>query len=131
MNILKQLAIILGIAFLGEVIAALLPFAFPSSVIAMVLLFVLLLTKEIKVQSIQDIGDFLLKNMSLFFLPAAVGILEHASLLRQTLLPFILVCVLTLVITFGATAWTVMAVGRLQNRLRGAKQRKGGQVHVE
>lgn len=130
MEILKQLAIILGVTLLGEAIAAVLPFAFPASVIAMVVLFVLLLTGVVKVKTIEQTGDFFLKNMSLFFLPAAVGILEHTALLSKTLVPFILVCVITLILTFGATAWTVLAVRRVQ-ALMAEKKQEGGRAHVE
>lgn len=73
MEVLKQLAIILGITLLGEAIAAVLPFAFPASVIAMVLLFILLLTGAIQVKTIEETGDFFLKNMSLFFPPRRCG----------------------------------------------------------
>lgn len=130
MEVLKQLAIILGITLLGEAIAAVLPFALPASVIAMVVLFILLLTGAIQVKTIEETGDFFLKNMSLFFLPAAVGILEHTALLSKTLVPFLLVCVITLVLTFGATAWTVLAVRRVQARILQKKQ-GGGSAHVE
>ena len=43
MKILMQLAIILLICLLGEVLAALLPFPFPASVISMLLVLALLL----------------------------------------------------------------------------------------
>ena len=77
MEIIKQLLLILGACFAGEIIAALLPIAFPSSVIAMILLFVLLLSGVLKERNINKVGDFLLQNMSIFFLPSAIGILEH------------------------------------------------------
>ena len=44
MNIMGELALIFGICLVGEGVAALLPVAFPASVISMVLLMVLLLT---------------------------------------------------------------------------------------
>ena len=64
MKILTQLAIVFGICLVGECISAILPFAFPSSVIGMILLFLLMLVKIIKERHIKDVSQFLLKNMA-------------------------------------------------------------------
>ena len=48
MAILTQIGVVLGVCLVGELVAQVLPFPFPSSVIAMVLLFVLLCAKVIK-----------------------------------------------------------------------------------
>ena len=72
MNVLTQLAILLLICFVGEGVALLLPIAFPSSVISMILLFLLLLTGALKLRQIEDAADFLTKNMAFFFIPAGV-----------------------------------------------------------
>ena len=53
MKILMQLAIILLICLLGEVLAALLPFPFPASVISMLLVLALLLWGPLKIYHIQ------------------------------------------------------------------------------
>ena len=116
MEIIKQLLLVLGACFAGEVIAALLPIAFPSSVIAMILLFILLLSGVLKEVHISSVGDFFLKNMSIFFLPSAIGILEHWGVISGILVQFLLICLITTLITFAATAYTVMFVQKLLNR---------------
>ena len=67
MKILTQLAIVFGICLVGECISAILPFAFPSSVIGMIILFLLMLVKIIKERHIKDVSQFMLKNMAFFF----------------------------------------------------------------
>lgn len=114
MKILPQIGLVLGICLVGEAIARVLPFPFPSSVIAMVLLFALLCSKWLKPQHIQAKADFLLKNMAFFFIPAGVGILAHYDRLKSSLLPFLAVCAITTVITFFVAAITVQAVMKLQ-----------------
>lgn len=118
MAILTQIGVVLGVCLVGELVAQVLPFPFPSSVIAMVLLFVLLCAKVIKPHHIRQKGDFLLKNMAFFFIPAGVGILENFDQLKANLLPFLAVCVLTTFITFFVSAMTV--------RFMMALQKKGG-----
>lgn len=116
MEMIKQLFLILGACFAGEIISALLPIAFPSSVIAMVLLFILLLSGVLKEANISKVGDFFLQNMSIFFLPSAIGILEHWGVISGVLVQFLLICLLTTLITFAATAYTVMFVQKLMKR---------------
>ncbi|MBQ8599500.1 MAG: CidA/LrgA family protein [Oscillospiraceae bacterium] len=116
MDMIKQLIIILGACFAGEVISALLPIAFPSSVIAMLLLFLLLLCGALKEQHISKVGDFFLQNMTIFFLPSAIGILEHWGVISGILVQFLLICLLTTLLTFAATAYTVMLVRKWMKR---------------
>ena len=44
MKLLIQIGIVFGVCWVGEIIASMLPFTFPSSVISMILLLLLLLS---------------------------------------------------------------------------------------
>lgn len=107
MNIMGELALIFGICLVGEGVAALLPVAFPASVISMVLLMVLLLTGVVKDRYIQTASHFLVANMAFFFLPSFVGLLEHIELLKSQLVPLLLIIVLTTPVVYLITGWTV------------------------
>ena len=107
MNIMGELALIFGICLVGEGVAALLPVAFPASVISMVLLMVLLLTGVVKDRHIQTASHFLVANMAFFFLPSFVGLLEHIELLKSQLVPLLLILVLTTPVVYLITGWTV------------------------
>ena len=107
MNIIGELALIFGICLVGEGVAALLPVAFPASVISMVLLMVLLLTGVVKDRHIQTASHFLVANMAFFFLPSFVGLLEHIELLKSQLVPLLLIIVLTTPVVYLITGWTV------------------------
>ena len=107
MNIMGELALIFGVCLVGEGVAALLPVAFPASVISMVLLMVLLLTGVVKDRHIQTASHFLVANMAFFFLPSFVGLLEHIELLKSQLVPLLLIIVLTTPVVYLITGWTV------------------------
>ena len=107
MNIMGEPALIFGICLVGEGVAALLPVAFPASVISMVLLMVLLLTGVVKDRHIQTASHFLVANMAFFFLPSFVGLLEHIELLKSQLVPLLLIVVLTTPVVYLITGWTV------------------------
>ena len=116
---LFQIGIVFAVCFAGELLSMAIPITIPASVMSMALLFVLLLVKWIKPRHIERFGDFLLKNMAFFFIPAGVAIMEQFDLLKDYLLPFLLICFVTTIITFLATAYTVKAVMALQKKLRG------------
>ena len=121
MNILMQTAVLLLICFAGEGISLVLPFAFPSSVISMILLFILLATKIIKLKQIEEVTGFLTKNMAFFFLPAGVEILENYKPVADKILPLFAVLVLTTIITFAVTAGTVHLCMLVQRKMERGK----------
>lgn len=123
MAILLQIGVVLLICLLSEIVSLLLPFPFPGSVIAMIMLFILLAAGVIKVGHIRQKAEFMLKNMAFFFIPAGVGIMEYFDVLKSCIVPFIVICVVSTILTFAATAGTVALIMRLQHRYRG---RKGG-----
>ena len=74
MKTLNQLAIILGLWALGEYISSFIQsvVVIPGSIIGMILLFILLKAKVIKLESINEVSNFFLDNMAIFFIPAGV-----------------------------------------------------------
>lgn len=122
MKLILQIAIVFFICLMGEFISVILPFPFPSSVISMILMFALLMFKVLKPEHIKDKTDFLLKNMAFFFIPSGVGIIEHFSQIEGIIVPFLFICILTTVITFAATAYTIKGVIALQNKISGGKR---------
>ncbi len=124
MKIILQIGLVLGICLLGEGISLILPIPFPGSVIAMVLLFLLLLSGRLRPEHIQQKSDFLLQNMAFFFIPAGVGILEYADTLLPVLLPLLLICLITTVLTFAASSLTAQLVIRLQEKHRSHSEKE-------
>lgn len=116
MKMILQIGVVLGICLLGEGIALLLPIPFPGSVIAMVLLFLLLLSRVLRPDHIRQKSDFLLQNMAFFFIPAGVGIMEYAEELLPFLLPLLLICLITTILTFAASALTATLVIHIQQK---------------
>jgi holin-like protein len=117
MKMMLQIGVVFGICLVGQAISVFLPIAVPGSVISMVLLFLLLFFKVLKVDHIRKKADFLLQNMAFFFIPAGVGILANFASIKDCILPLLAVVVLTTFITFGATALTVQGVIAAQERV--------------
>ena len=107
MKIICQIGVIFAVCWAGQIIVALLPFSFPASVISMVLLFVLLATGGLKLDHIREKSDFLLANMSFFFLPAGVSMLNYFDVLKSAWVQLLVICLVTVVLVFAATALSV------------------------
>lgn len=116
MTIIRQIGLLLGLCFAAQGVEALLPFAFPASVIAMLMLFACLLCGLLRHGRMRETSDFLLNNMAFFFVPAGVSVINYLDLLASNALALIAVCVLSTVVTFAATAYSVRLVCRLQAR---------------
>ncbi len=120
MNIMGELALIFGVCLVGVGVEALLPVAFPASVVSLILLMLLLFTGVIKEGYIRTAAHFLTANMAFFFLPSFVGMIEHVELIRSYALPLILIVVLTTPVVYLAAGWTVRLL------MIWEKKRKGG-----
>lgn len=110
LKILKQLGIILMVCLAAEAVVSLLPFTFPSSVMAILFLAFLLGTGFLKEEAIQETGDFMLASMALVFVPLAVGITEELEALKGQAAGFIIIVLISLVVTFTGTYGTVRLV---------------------
>ena len=121
MEIIVQIGVFFVICLLGQLLSSVLPIPIPGSIIAMILLFLLLLFKIIKPKHIQKKSDFLLGNMAFFFIPAGVGIIEQFDLIKNDIVPLLVICAISTVLTFAAASGTVRLVLRLQNKGRDKK----------
>ena len=122
MKIITQIGVLFGACLGGVGISAILPFPFPASVSAMLLLFALLLCRVVKPGQIDEIAGFLTKNMAILFLPAAVGIIESLDILRDSGIQILIICLVSTLLTFGVTATVVSLLMRLADR----KERQDG-----
>ena len=118
MRILKQIGFIFGICLVGQIIAELIPVPFPGSVMSMVLLFILFMLNWANPEKLKNFNDFLLENMSFFFVPSAVSIITKYDLIKNSIVQILIICVVSFVVTFAVTAYTVTFVMKIQERFR-------------
>lgn len=102
MRYMKQVAIILLVTCIGELLNYFIPLPIPASIYGLVLMLTLLITKVVKLESVDEAGTFLVEVMPVMFIPAGVGLITSFGRLCPILVP---VLVMTL-----ATTFIVMAV---------------------
>ncbi|MBN2626517.1 MAG: CidA/LrgA family protein [Spirochaetales bacterium] len=113
MKYFRQLIIILGAYFLGMLLEYTLKLPIPGVVLGLVLLFLALQTGLIKEEWVEGTADFLLTHMAFLFLPAGVGLMTSAGVLKGNVLPFTVIIILTTAVVWTVTAFTVKALRKL------------------
>ncbi len=125
LKIITQVGIIFGVCWAAQIVEQALPFAFPASVISMILMFLLLAFRVLKVDHIREKSDFLLGNMAFFFIPAGVSIINYFDVLKDWVFQLIFICIVTTVITFAVTAYSMRFVMYLMARFSEKKEVEG------
>ena len=117
MKYLKQIAIILAVSFLGEVLNWLLPLPIPGSIYGMVILFVALMTGVIKLSSVKNAGDFLIDILPLLFIPPTVGLLEAWPVMQSFLGAIIVISIVSTIIVAAASGRVTQYILKHKNNL--------------
>ena len=105
------LTLILLCQLIGEVIVGWLALPVPGPVLGMVLLFGYLVVRRGIPSDLAKVGDGLLQNLSLLFVPAGVGVMLHLEQLWTDWLPLGAGII-------GSTVLTVIVTALLMDRLR-------------
>lgn len=121
-KILVQIGIIFGLYWVSQGIEVVLPFLFPASVISMLALLVLLLLKVVRVEQIREKADFVLGNLSFFFVPVVVSVMNCVDVIAENAVALLVISMVSTVLTFGVTAWVVQLTCRAMNRRKGEQE---------
>ena len=116
MNYVKQFCIILAFSFTGDVLNRLTPLPVPASIYGLVLLFLTLEFKIIKVEHIKEVSKFLLGIMSIFFVPSSVGFINALPLMKKYGIQFALIGIVSTFIVFGVTGRITQQLMKIRNR---------------
>ena len=124
MKYLRQFGIILAVTCAGEIMKYFIPLPIPGSIYGLILMFVLLLTKVIKVEHVKETGEFLIEIMPLMFIPAGVGLLNAWDTLKPVLVPVIVIMFVSTIVVMGVS-------GKVTQTMIEAEERKKNEGHSE
>ena len=103
MKYMKQLGIIFAVTCIGEILKYVIPLPIPASIYGLVLMLVLLMSRIVMLEQVQDVADFLIEIMPMMFIPAAVGLLVSWTQLRAMLIPVIVITLVSTVVVMVVT----------------------------
>ncbi|MBR4290732.1 MAG: CidA/LrgA family protein [Oscillospiraceae bacterium] len=110
MKYLKQISLILLFSFVGELCRFLIPLNIPASIYGILLLFLALSLKLIRVEAVRETGGFLTSMLPVLFVAPAVRLMDYWPDVRPVLIPFVLI---SLVVTLLVFALSGMVTQRL------------------
>lgn len=116
MKILKEFTLVLAVFFVGEVFKVLFGLPVPGNIIGFILLLLLLLGKVIRPDAVESLTDFLLGNLTFFFIPSGVGLMSTFGLIQASFLKLIIIIVVSTVVTMGTAGIVTQAVLRFRER---------------
>lgn len=128
MKYIRQFGIILVISFIGELLRYYIPFKIPASIYGLVLLFLALEFRIIKVESIRETSRFLIEIMPLMFVPAGVGLLSSWGVLKPICMPAIVIVIVSTILVMAVSGLVTQGVIRLERRQN--KRKTAGSRHI-
>lgn len=117
----RQLAIIIGCLAVGEFITWLTGISVPSSIIGMLLLTFLLKVKVIKLEWVETISNFLVKNMGFFFVPPGVALMLYFDIIGKEIVSIVLATTLSTMLVLVVTGWTHIMTRKIIKSIKGKK----------
>lgn len=114
MKYLFQFTIIGVITAIGELLNLLLPLPIPASIYGLVILFVALCTKIIRLDQVEHAADFFLAIMPILFVPPTVNLMNYWGILKNNLIGLLITCILSTMAVMGLTGTIAQTIMKRQ-----------------
>ena len=110
---LKAILLLLTCQLAGEIISQYVAIPVPGPVVGMALLLVVFHTSPATRAIVHETASVILRNLSLLFVPAGVGVMLHVATVREQWLAILVSLVGGTVITLAVTGLMIKLVTRL------------------
>ncbi len=118
-----QVGVVLGFWLVGEGVVRLLSLPFPGGLVGLLLLLGLLASGRLRLARVERGAAFLLSDMLLFFVPAALAVLDHREFLSLTGVKILAVILLSTATVMIATALAIDLCYRWMSRHESRNER--------
>ena len=116
MKYLKQVGIILTISFIGEILYRVIPLPIPAGIYGIILLFLALECKVLKLDQVKDVSLFLIEIMPVLFIPSAVGLMTAWGIIKDNWLIYVTITVITTLLVMVVSGWVTQLILRLKKK---------------
>lgn len=124
MKYVIQFLIIAAFAFIGELLHWFIPLPIPASIYGIVLLFIALELKWVKVCDIREVSSFLIAVMPIMFIPAAAGLMESWGAVKSSVWEYALITIVSTFVVMGVSgAVTQFVIWRGKKKNEQVKKR--------
>ena len=124
MKYVIQFLIIAAFAFIGELLHWFIPLPIPASIYGIVLLFIALELKWVKVSDIREVSSFLIAVMPIMFIPAAAGLMESWGAVKSSVWEYALITIVSTFVVMGVSCAVTQFVIWRGNKNEQVKKRR-------
>lgn len=103
MKYIKQLAVILAVSFIGELLNLILPLPVPASVYGIIIMFLCLMTGVIKLSMVEETADFLVSIMPLMFIEPTTSIMTVIFDVKESIAAIFVISIVSTIVVTGVT----------------------------
>ncbi|WP_394157511.1 antiholin-like murein hydrolase modulator LrgA [Bacillus altitudinis] len=100
---LSQAFIFATVMFVSNLISMYLPIPMPASVIGLVLLFILLTTKIVKLEQVEQLGSSLTGLISFLFVPSGISVIQSLGVMQEVGVQVVGVIIIATIMLLAAT----------------------------
>lgn len=125
MKLLREMLLILAVYFVGDFISKGLHLPLPGNILGMLILLLLLCTKIVKVEHVDNVSTFLLDHLAFLFIPAGVGVLNAMNVLKGNITNLLIIVITSTMLIMAVTGITVELVMKTMNK----KKNQGGHTN--
>ncbi|MFD0716575.1 CidA/LrgA family protein [Paenibacillus sp. GCM10027626] len=115
-SIIGQIALLYGISFVANALVDFVHFPIPGSIVGIIVLFLLLQLRIVKLEWLEGGAGFLHKELLLFFIPASVGIMQYGGILYTSGVAAVATIVISTVAVLAVTGIAAQAITRKKER---------------
>ena len=112
MAYLYQFVIIAAVSWLGELLTRLVPLPIPAAVWGILILFLALQTKLVKLRWVEKAGGFLLEILPILFVSPVVNLIACWEPVSRVLVPATVITLVTTVAVFAVAGWVTQLLRR-------------------
>ncbi|MBR6003252.1 MAG: CidA/LrgA family protein [Lachnospiraceae bacterium] len=116
MKYLKQLSIILVVSLIAEAMGYYIPIPCPASVYGLIIMFILLCTKVIKLDQVEDTADFLIKVMPFIFVAPTVALMTSFDIIKGSVFWLFVMCFVSTIAVTAVTGLVAQLIIRIKKK---------------
>ena len=120
-SFLQQAAVFAIIMLIANGLAFISPIPMPASVIGMVLLFIGLCTKVVKLEQVEGLGNSLSTVITFLFVPSGISLVNSLGIMQQFGVQIVFVILVATLALLATTGWT----GAFLLHMKDARKEKG------
>ncbi|MDT1959161.1 antiholin-like murein hydrolase modulator LrgA [Carnobacterium divergens] len=109
-SFLQQAFVFAFIMLIANLIVGVLPFPMPASVMGLILLFIALCLKIVKLEQVESLGNNLTGLISFLFVPSGISVMNSLGIMGQYGVQIVLIIIIATTILLAITGWTATAL---------------------